>query len=113
MAKHIICDSKEDSTISTETSPQIKPIDNHKKNEFVNNTYSVFEPRELSCYEIEVIKITAQMTAKNGTAFLTKIFQCDQKNHLVEFTKSHHRGFSYFTNLVDAYKRVLSPSKEK
>ena len=54
----------------------------------------------------------AQYTAVSGRAFLGAVAAREAKNPQFDFLKPTHWLFEYFTALVDAYSRVLAPSKD-
>lgn len=66
-------------------------------------------PSGLSAMDLDIIKLTAQYTAASGRQFLAGLAQREQRNPQFDFLKPTHMLFSYFTALVDAYTRVISP----
>lgn len=69
-------------------------------------------PPGLSSLELDVIKLTAQFVARNGKAFLNGLVQREQTSVQFAFLKPTHSLFSFFTQLCDAYSRVLMPPKD-
>jgi len=74
--------------------------------------YTVHVPAGLTVLEVDIIKLTAQFAARNGKTFLTGLFQREQNNHLFAFIRPNNSLFPFFTNLVDAYQRVILAPKE-
>lgn len=74
--------------------------------------FSVVHPVGLSELDMDVMRLTAQFTAVNGRDFLAGLAQREQRNPQFDFLKPTHMLFSYFTSLVDAYCKILAPSKE-
>ena len=50
--------------------------------------------------------------AKNGQKFLSGLTEREIKNPRFDFLKPTHSLFGYFTQLVEAYSRVLVPKAE-
>ena len=48
----------------------------------------------------DIVKLTAQFVAKNGTSFLERLMQREQRSYQFDFLRKHHPLFSYFTKLV-------------
>ena len=69
-------------------------------------------PTSLGALDAEIIKLTAQYTAASGRQFLAGLAQREQRNPQFDFLKPTHVLFSYFTALVDAYTKVLAPTRE-
>eukprot|EP00397_Hematodinium_sp_SG-2012_P025264 GEMP01026375.1.p1 GENE.GEMP01026375.1~~GEMP01026375.1.p1 ORF type:complete len:666 (+),score=175.78 GEMP01026375.1:267-2264(+) len=62
--------------------------------------------------DADVICVVAQFVARNGQKFLVGVTQRESRNPQFDFLKPTHPLFGYFTSLVDAYTKVLLPSKE-
>jgi splicing factor 3A subunit 1 len=69
-------------------------------------------PGGLTMLELDIIKLTAQFTAKNGKALLTGLYQREQSNPLFSFIRPNNSLFPFFTNMVDKYQSIIDPSKE-
>ena len=54
----------------------------------------------------DIVKLTAQFVAKNGTSFLERLMQREQRSYQFDFLRKHHPLFSYFTKLVEQYSKV-------
>ena len=55
----------------------------------------------------EIIKVTAQFVARNGTKFLNGLLSRENRNPQYDFLKSDHFLNPYFLSLVDSYTKVL------
>ena len=84
-----------------------KPTEAPPEYQFIMN-----HPKGISTVDVDVIKLTARYTAINGREFLSGLVQREQKNPQFDFLKPTHMLFSYFTSFVDAYAKILVPSKE-
>jgi splicing factor 3A subunit 1 len=73
--------------------------------------YAVPVPDGLPLLELDVIKLAAQFTARNGKTFLTGLAAREHANPAFNFLKPTHSLFAFFTRLCDAYSRVLMPPK--
>ncbi len=73
--------------------------------------YIVPIPAGLTMLDIDVIKLTAQMVARNGSSFMRGVVDREHANPQFNFLKPTHSLFGFFTNLCDAYSRVLMPPK--
>ena len=58
----------------------------------------------------DIVKLTAQFVAKNGTSFLesSRLMQREQRSYQFDFLRKHHPLFSYFTKLVEQYSKVCA-----
>lgn len=74
--------------------------------------FKLIHPAGLTVLDLELIKLTAQYCAVNGSEFLTGIVQKEQRNPRFDFLKPTHMLFNYFTSLVDSYSKILDPSRE-
>ena len=75
-------------------------------------SYTVHVPEGLAALDLDVIKLSAQFTARNGKAFLTGLASREHANPQFNFLKPTHSLFAFFTALCDAYSKVLMPPKE-
>jgi len=66
-------------------------------------------PTYMPAKDIETVKLTAQLTAAQGKAFLTQLTAREARNPAFDFLKPSHSAFLYFTTLVDQYHRILHP----
>ena len=69
------------------------------------------EPPSLSAIDLDIVKLTAQFVAIHGRAFLTNLMQREQRNYQFDFLRPQHGLFSYFTQLIEQYTKVLMPPK--
>ncbi|KAJ4847003.1 hypothetical protein Tsubulata_017730, partial [Turnera subulata] len=67
--------------------------------------YNVKLPEGITREELDIIKVTAQFVARNGSFFLLGWLN----NPRFHFLKANHSMFSFFTALADAYSKVLMP----
>jgi splicing factor 3A subunit 1 len=73
--------------------------------------YTVPPPPYATPEELDVVQLTAQHAATGGRRFLQALTGREYGNPAFDFLKPTHPLFSYFTALVDAYVRVLTPSQ--
>ena len=62
--------------------------------------------------DMDIIKLTALFTAKNGRNFWMGLSERESQNPQFSFLKPNHALFSYFMSLVDSYSRCLVPKLE-
>ena len=60
--------------------------------------------------DLEVLKLTALFTARQGAAFASRLLAKEAHSHQFEFLRPHHPLFSYFHLLVEQYHQVMQPS---
>ncbi|KAF4688021.1 splicing factor 3a, subunit 1 [Perkinsus olseni] len=72
------------------------------------DVYTVDHPF-IAPIDMDIIKITAQFTAKNGNRFLQGLAARESRNPQFDFVKPNHPLFGYFQALVDSYTRALLP----
>ncbi|CAG9462809.1 unnamed protein product [Pedinophyceae sp. YPF-701] len=73
--------------------------------------YTVHLPAGLTAFDVDLMKVTAQFTARNGKAFLEEVQRREANNPQFAFLKPTHSLFATFTQMADAYSRVLMPPK--
>ncbi|KAK2634532.1 hypothetical protein Ddye_029324 [Dipteronia dyeriana] len=73
--------------------------------------YTVRLPEGITGEELDIIKLTAQLVARNGKSFLTGLTSREINNPQFHFLKPTHSMFTFFTQLADAYSKVLMPPK--
>eukprot|EP00850_Spirogloea_muscicola_P025704 SM003993S14699 [mRNA] locus=s3993:1:1206:- [translate_table: standard] len=61
--------------------------------------------------ELDVIRLTAQLAARNGKGFLAGLASREHANLQFHFLRPSHSLFPLFAALADAYSRVLMPPK--
>ncbi|KAI7725816.1 hypothetical protein M8C21_031773, partial [Ambrosia artemisiifolia] len=74
--------------------------------------YTIQLPEGITGEELDIIKLTAQLVARNGKSYLTGLTSRENNNPQFQFLKPYHSMFILFTSLVDAYSKVLMPPKE-
>lgn len=70
------------------------------------------EPPTLQAMELDIVKLTAQFVAIHGRSFLTSLMQRESKNYQFDFIRPQHGLFSYFTQLIEQYTKILVPPKD-
>lgn len=60
----------------------------------------------LAIFFSDVVKLTAQFVARNGSQFLTTLMNKEQRNYQFDFLRPQHSLFNYFTKLVEQYTKV-------
>ncbi|KAE8661478.1 putative splicing factor 3A subunit 1 [Hibiscus syriacus] len=73
--------------------------------------YTVRLPEGITGEELDIIKLTAQFVARNGKSFLTGLTSREINNPQFNFLRPTHSMFTFFTELADAYSKVLMPPK--
>jgi len=76
------------------------------------NIFTVHIPHRLTQLELDVLKLSAQFTARTGKAFLSGLFQREQNNPLFAFIRPSNSLYPMFTNLVDIYQKILMPTQK-
>jgi splicing factor 3A subunit 1 len=66
----------------------------------------VLDPPTISAQDLDIIKLTAQFVARNGSAFLQQLMQREARNYQFDFLKPTHMMFNYFTKLTEQYRKV-------
>ena len=69
------------------------------------------EAPSLSKQDIDILKLTAQFVARNGTKFMAALSQREHKNYQFDFLRPSHNLYPYFTKLVEQYTRILVPPR--
>ncbi|KAI2809692.1 splicing factor 3a, subunit 1 [Blomia tropicalis] len=69
------------------------------------------DPPSISAFELDIVKLTAQFVAIHGRSFLTNLMNREQRNYQFDFLRPQHGLFTYFTQLIEQYSKVLMPSK--
>lgn len=67
--------------------------------------------KSISPLDIEVMKLTAMMVARNGRSFALALAAKESNNAQFDFLKANHSYHIYFTKLVEMYTKILLPSK--
>lgn len=74
------------------------------------NSFYVTSPL-IAKIDMDIIKVTAQFVAKNGSRFLVGLTERELKNPQFDFLKPNHALFAYFTSLIEAYSGCLLPKR--
>lgn len=74
--------------------------------------FNVKVPPTISIEDVDIIKLTAQFVARNGSKFLYGLDQREQQNSVFGFLKPSHHKFPFFQNLVKAYSKIIMVSSE-
>jgi len=61
----------------------------------------------MTSLDLDVIRITAQFVARNGMAFMHGLSAREIRNPQFEFLNESHQLYPVFSNLVNAYTRVI------
>ena len=69
------------------------------------------EPPTLSAQDLDIVKLTAQFVAIHGRSFLTNLMAREQRNYQFDFLRPQHGLFSYFTQLIEQFTKILMPPK--
>lgn len=80
--------------------------------QYAPDQFTISHP-PLTNVDADVIKLTAQFVARNGQKFLQGLTEREQRNPQFDFLKPTHGLFSYFTQLVESYSKVLIPRNEQ
>jgi len=71
--------------------------------------YSVLTPIGITAAAADRMKLTAEFTATGGRRFLASLTSKEFNNPEFDFLRPSHAHFSYYTALVDAFAKVLTP----
>lgn len=66
-----------------------------------------------SAVDLEVVRLTALFTAKNGRNFVTSVSHREGNNPGFGFLRPQHTMYQFFQRLVEQYKLLLEADKEK
>lgn len=67
----------------------------------------------INAQDLDVVKLTARFTAKNGRAFTTQLAQREASNSQFDFLRPQHSLNQFFNRLVEQYKELLSGENEE
>jgi len=68
---------------------------------------------QINAKDLEVLRLTALYTAKNGEAFKRTLTHKESNNFQFDFLRPTHSYYTYFVNLVDQYKILLDHENDK
>ncbi|KAI8824193.1 Pre-mRNA splicing factor PRP21 like protein-domain-containing protein [Fimicolochytrium jonesii] len=63
----------------------------------------------MSAQDLDVVKLTAQLVARNGRDFMIALMKREMRNYQFDFLRTNHSLFPFFTKLVEQYTKVLMP----
>lgn len=63
--------------------------------------------------DLEVLKLTALFTARQGQGFASRLMARESRSYQFEFLHPKHPLFSYFHLMVEQYRSIMQPSKER
>ncbi|KAF9066881.1 Pre-mRNA splicing factor PRP21 like protein-domain-containing protein [Rhodocollybia butyracea] len=66
----------------------------------------------ISSIDLDIMKLTAQFTARQGRNFLAALSAREGRNYQFDFLRPSHSLFGYFNRLVDQYIKIINPDKE-
>lgn len=66
----------------------------------------------ISAYELDIVKLTAQFVAIHGRSFLNTLMNKESRNYQFDFLRPQHGLFTYFTQLIEQYSKILMPAKQ-
>lgn len=66
----------------------------------------------LSAFDLDIVKLTAQFVAIHGRSFLNTLMNKESRNYQFDFLRPQHGLFTYFTQLIEQYSRILMPPKQ-
>lgn len=72
----------------------------------------MIEPPSMLAQDLDIIKLTAQFVAIHGRSFLTSLMNKEQRNYQFDFLRPQHGLFSYFTQLIEQYTKIINQANE-
>eukprot|EP00906_Rhabdomonas_costata_P005560 RCo008315 len=108
-AEGMVVDDGQFSQAQIVPSRQARPV---PKENPCPSVFTIAVPVEVAPLDLDVIRLTAQYVARHGQSFLSNVTAREQKNPQFDFLKGTHRHFQFFRSLVDAYTKILLPSKD-
>lgn len=70
------------------------------------------EPPSMLAQDLDIIKLTAQFVAIHGRSFLTSLMNKEQRNYQFDFLRPQHGLFSYFSQLIEQYTKIINQAGE-
>lgn len=61
----------------------------------------------INAQDLDVVRLTALYTAKNGRSFMTTLHQREGNNFQFDFLRPQHSLYQYFSRLVDQYTALI------
>lgn len=62
----------------------------------------------INAVDLDIVKLTALFTAKNGRQWMTALSQREARNYQFDFLRPQHSYYQYFDRLVSQYKELLT-----
>ncbi|KAI9433982.1 Pre-mRNA splicing factor PRP21 like protein-domain-containing protein [Lactarius indigo] len=75
-------------------------------------TEFILEMPNISAVDLDIMKLTALFTARQGHSFLAALSVKEGRNYQFDFLKPTHSLFGYFNRLIEQYTKVLMPTPE-
>ncbi|KAH8983550.1 Pre-mRNA splicing factor PRP21 like protein-domain-containing protein [Lactarius hatsudake] len=75
-------------------------------------TEFILEIPNISAVDLDIMKLTALFTARQGHSFLAALSVKEGRNYQFDFLKPTHSLFGYFNRLIEQYTKVLMPTPE-
>jgi splicing factor 3A subunit 1 len=72
----------------------------------------ILEMPNISAVDLDIMKLTALFTARQGHSFLATLSVKEGRNYQFDFLKPTHSLFGYFNRLIEQYTKVLMPTPE-
>lgn len=72
----------------------------------------MIEPPSMLAQDLDIIKLTAQFVAIHGRSFLTNLMNREQRNYQFDFLRPQHGLFSYFSQLIEQYTKIINQATE-
>ena len=64
----------------------------------------------INAQDLDVVRLTALLVAKNGRSFMTTLSQRETRNFQFDFLRPNHSLYQFFSRLVDQYSELLRAS---
>ncbi|KAI9508491.1 Pre-mRNA splicing factor PRP21 like protein-domain-containing protein [Russula earlei] len=75
-------------------------------------TEFILDMPNISAVDLDIMKLTALFTARQGHSFLANLSVKEGRNYQFDFLKPTHSLFGYFNRLIEQYTKVLMPTSE-
>lgn len=72
----------------------------------------IAEAPSVLALDLDIIKLTARFVAIHGRSFLTNLMNKEQRNYQFDFLRPQHGLFSYFTQLIEQYTKIINQPRE-
>ncbi|KAI0262914.1 Pre-mRNA splicing factor PRP21 like protein-domain-containing protein [Gloeopeniophorella convolvens] len=102
--------------VPTEADGKLEEVDEGKTAEDHGKppppTEFVLDMPNISAVDLDIMKLTALFTARQGHSFLANLSVREGRNYQFDFLKPTHSLFGYFNRLIEQYTKVLMPTRE-